>query len=767
MGENTHEKQEQLRAAYALNMCTVSVSQIVDYNDEYILEQEYEAILNNLNLEQMPKDEALLNILVKLLNVITFFRIDKVKRTQIEKKYQRRMKNAIWSAVPNIGVIVAGDPVTIGLSLATQVGIGYMNYRREKANAIADKEDSEVELRITAMEQLNALRRELFTTAWRLADEYKFPDRYRLTEGQISQYNDILMDPDELRKYERLMAVQDKFEAYLPFWYFMGHSAKYISEDNLNGLEPAAREHYRNQAKAHFEKFDSLNSFNILREDALTASFALEYVDLLLLEENPDKEKIARLIKTAVDMAGNANDILELCAVSYLKVGQTSEAEKLLRILVNEDYNTATNAKLLSRIYVSEYLKGSNPLARTEYGILATRVTPEWLFPMPERKEKNLILQDRKLQNKYLSDQRFDLQKEYRDAITQFIEKYIVLFNRIIPVPMDNPSDDYFLNTEEALKKRHQDVYNALESDSKNEYRHTIRESGYRFRYVELINEMLNSLDGLRLFRNSNSKDYMIVLIKKNLALASGDLKAIQEKLNKDNAFTIMDYDKIQNSLSFQKLTKEFFGALKEDLMESIGNIDSLDELDDVELDIVQFCRTQGIEERNPKPKGQISKTDRDIDNDYISKDILGRNEHDESVRGVIFEKMLAAVKEGADSIVEDSSNVELIVRGDQKFDLYFKNVKLRGDAFKTKTLAIIDDHSRADSDLFITCDGVVPVRHNKVDGLRDFNKIEYQGKSLNLGWPEEYSNRAVNLGKLYSLLEKLGKIRDNGRLNS
>ena len=45
---NKYELQEKLKAAYALNMCTVSVSQIVDYNDEYILEQEYEAILNNL-----------------------------------------------------------------------------------------------------------------------------------------------------------------------------------------------------------------------------------------------------------------------------------------------------------------------------------------------------------------------------------------------------------------------------------------------------------------------------------------------------------------------------------------------------------------------------------------------------------------------------------------------------------------------------------------------------------------------------------------------
>ena len=762
MSENMHEMQEQLKAAYALNMCTVSVSQIVDYNDEYILEQEYEAILNNLNLEQMPKDDALLNILVKLLNVITFFRIDKIKRAQIEKKYQQRVKNAIWSAVPNIGVIVAGDPVTVGLSLATQVGIGYMNYRREKAHALADKEDAEIELRITAMEQFNALRRELFTTAWRLADEYKFPDRYRLTERQIAQYNAILMDTDEIRKYERLISVKDKFEAYLPFWYFLGHSAKFISEDKNNGLEPAARDYYSGKAKEYFEKYDSLNSFNILREDELTASFALEYVDLLLLEEKPDMDKIFRLIQTAVSMAGNACDILELCAVAYLKIGKTNEAERLLRILVNENYNTATNTKLLSRIYVSEFLKGTNPLAKTQYNILASRVTPAWMFPMPERRTENLMLQDVELTEQYLTNQRLDLQKEYEDAITQFIEKYIILFNRIIPVPVNDAKDEYFLNTETALKRRRQDVYDALISDEGNEYRRAIRESGYRFRYVELINEMLRSLDDLRLFRENEAKESMISLIRGNLIAASGDLKEIQEKLNQDGAFTIVDYERIQKSFSFQKLTKEFFDTLLEKISAGIDSVKSLDELDDLELDVVQFCRVQDITERDPNPSGKIGKPDSDGENDYISQDVLGEDEHDESFSRVAFQKMLSIVKESADSIVEDSSKVEMIVRGEQKFELYFKNVKLQGDAFKGKTLAILDDHSSADSDLFITCDGVVQVKHNKVDGLRSFDKIEYQGKSIKFGWPQEYSNKAVNLGNLYTLLEKLRDIRNN-----
>ena len=144
MDEKRYTQEEQLKAAYALNVCTVSVSQIIDYNDLYILEQEYDAILNNLNLENMPKDEALLKILVELLNTITFFRIQEIKKEQIEKKYQDRIKNAIWSAIPNIGVIVTGgNPIAIGAAIATQIGAGYMNYRREKAQAVSEKKDSE------------------------------------------------------------------------------------------------------------------------------------------------------------------------------------------------------------------------------------------------------------------------------------------------------------------------------------------------------------------------------------------------------------------------------------------------------------------------------------------------------------------------------------------------------------------------------------------------------------------------------------------------
>jgi len=71
-----YTEEEKIRAAYALNLWTVSISQIVDYNDSYILEQEYSTIMNNLNLENMPKDEALKDVINEILDQIVELRMD-------------------------------------------------------------------------------------------------------------------------------------------------------------------------------------------------------------------------------------------------------------------------------------------------------------------------------------------------------------------------------------------------------------------------------------------------------------------------------------------------------------------------------------------------------------------------------------------------------------------------------------------------------------------------------------------------------------------
>ena len=139
------------------------------------------------------------------------------------------------------------------------------------------------------------------------------------------------------------------------------------------------------------------------------------------------------------------------------------------------------------------------------------------------------------------------MQSAYNDIIEQFIDKYIVLFNKIIPIPVNDVSDDYFRNTESSIKRRRQDVYEALENDSRNEYRQLIRESGFRFRYIELLNNMLSALDTISLFRESEFKDDLIQMIRYNLEEASVDLKKIQNNLNVENGFSFMDYESFRD----------------------------------------------------------------------------------------------------------------------------------------------------------------------------------------------------------------------------
>ena len=448
-------EKEKLKAAYALNLCTVSVSQIIEYNDVNFLENEYNTILNNLNLEEMPKDEALLQILKQLLDVITFFKIQEGDKKMLEYAYQQKMKNAVWSAIPNPAVILTGgSPISMAVSLASQVGIGYMNYRKEKAKIALENEEKKWQLQRSAIEQFNALRRELFDTAWRLADEYNFPDNYRLTENQITQFNKILLDTDNIRKFERLTYISDKFEAYPPFWYYLGNAANSIYQENCN---EEFGQSFKNDAIKCFDKFFKLTQSNLLREDQLIASAALEKFDLI--EDHDEKIKLLQLASTST----TSLDVKQLCAISYLKMQETVACCELLKMLVNEQYNETLNAQLLSKLYVEQFMSNSVNDAEKNYKLLESRLNKPILFPMPDETENNehlgkifieqqkknfisniaetfeiYIVKKESEYNNYLLDKSGDLKTK--------IVNFIKTINDDINILMNNPTPGFVLN---------------------------------------------------------------------------------------------------------------------------------------------------------------------------------------------------------------------------------------------------------------------------------------------------------------------------------
>ena len=83
-------ERRKLKAACALNMCMVSLSQIVDYQNLEILKMEYDSILNNLNLEKVIKDEALLKALQAIMDACHFYILHAKDKEILKKKQQAR-----------------------------------------------------------------------------------------------------------------------------------------------------------------------------------------------------------------------------------------------------------------------------------------------------------------------------------------------------------------------------------------------------------------------------------------------------------------------------------------------------------------------------------------------------------------------------------------------------------------------------------------------------------------------------------------------------
>lgn len=707
-----YSDEEKVRAAYALNMCMISVSQIIDYDDLNILEQEYEGILNNLNLEMMPKDEALLSIIKQLLDTITFFRLEEGDKKLIDREYQLKMKNAIWSAVPNLGLIVAGgNPVTMAISLASQVGIGYMNYRRVKSENQLEYDKQKWQLQRSAMEQFNGLRRELFDTAWRLADTYKFPDEYRLTERQIRQYDEILMDNDEIRRYERLTTIKDRFIAYPPFWYHYGSTANFISRDKSLNLSDESRMQYRLEALDHFETYWEKNRFALLREDRLASSCALEHVDLL--DKDRDRAKIAELLDKAVKFSGYTNDILQLCAVAYLKIDEKEKASELLRILVNEEYNITVNAQILSSLYVNRVLTDNDMIARTKYETLATRVNPNYLFGMPAI---GMNADEEELNNDFCERQEELLKKKFGAVINYCVNEFDIRLGKILPSPKSNEKyqDDYFM--EAGMRQRLEDIKELFGAHyparKRNEYLERVSQSGFVNAYFEELNRFFDVISGLNCIRD---RQILQDIIRKKIVELSPSINALVKKME-EKRVSSEDMCKL---LAFTSVNvyEEFVVELKNQIDLSILGMTNMSMYANADSALRNFCEDHMIPEPDILMEdGKDVSPDKDGTNTYFSMELLGeegRNYQEKRSRYLEIERIII---KHADEMNRISEKASVYFHDSAEFNLYFENSKLKNHKdILQQTIAIYDDKSMHNVDIMFTAEGVVPIVRGNV----------------------------------------------------
>lgn len=722
--EKQYTEDEKWKAAYALNLCTVSISQIIEYNDLRFMDKEYDNILNNLNLEMMPKDEALLDVLKQILDVITFFKIQDKERQLLDKEYQQKMKDAIWSAAPNPSVIMSGGSggwIGLAVTAAISVGTGYMNYRKEKAKIGLEQERKEWELERSLMEQLHGLRRQLFETSWRLADEYKFSDNLRLTERQIKQFNEMLQDDDSLRQYYRLEYVKDQYQAYPPFLYYLGSAALNVAKKFE--YDDSVSKQYLEKANAHFDEFfEKIKVQNkLLREDPVVAQCAFEYIatielkdskKLLTIDQNEKKRLIGEKLDCAVKSSGNSLDVLQMCALNYLASDRANEAIRILKMLVNEYYNVSSNAQLLSMLYVKNVSIGEYD-ADADYRLLV-RTCPYKIefYPMPINR-KNIDFKE--LDGVFCEKQKKHLAERYLKAMEAFVGQSEKAFNDIW-------SSDY-------------DISNGIIS------------------YFEDFANAVKALCG----------DSGVNMVHTNLTRAFDKIKS---KTNLDILFSDVS---LRAEYKFDFFVKDTVVNIVSDFFNRLGRANEFKSLSKLETELLNFCNKYSlVSDKNEIIVDQSNQVS-------IESILTGKSIAQLKHENMRFEKLMTAIKSSnlnSQIIPSNSKEVECFYQGTQKCEEYVDEHEL---PLKGRVLAVIVDKKATMwkyQDIVFTTESLYVVSRRSNETIKTIYEIQnYEDVKVNKnntalehGEEEVYNQDAkgIDYAALSDLIYNLRKIVDN-----
>lgn len=800
-----------IMAAYALNLCTVSVTQIIDYKDLNIMEQEYEMILNNLNLQNMPDDDALLDILKQILNTVTFFKIDQKEREFVERDYQQRMKNAVWSAVPNVGALIATGlsqgPAMMAVSLTASVGTAYMNYRKQKADNRLVYERELWQLEKSAIEQFDGLKRELFDTAWRLSKHFGFEDKLRLSERQIHQYNSILMDTDDDRRYDRLEAIADFFKAYPPFWYQFGHTANLIAlnahnkitekqfeidrieenritdanknEDQIYEELLVAKQEienfqkietiYRMKAKDHFETFQKINEFGLLREDKIAAMCDLEYVELLLQLGEYEKKDLLILLQNSAHKSGNSLEIIQLCIFAYMKLGETELAEKYLKILVNEGYNSIMNAQILSSLYVFNFFNGKDRAeSRWNHYVLGKRVPAKYLFPMPKDVNEN----KEELEKQFIYVQKFSLLKKYEIVLNELTKRYSNRFNKCIPLYEGMEVDEgCFDDTYDNRVMMKAQLSNRIARDKNKWFINQLAEEDILVEYMKVLQEFFSKIS--RLIEQENNQlfrfDYQF-LKEDILSPLSKNANEIEEfRLSIHNAEC--DGDELLNLLfgkyTFMYFTQEMLETFTGMITEKIQRMNNMNDITSDEAKLFQFCNENRLSITTEKYV-QDAYNQSDSGNDFLIEQLLGNDEYNRlKERNDLRKELLELIEKycSNNKIIKRSNKSQLYICGKNDYELeqYFRKIK-GNNYLKSDVLAVIEERGLSEwfnyTDLWLTTDGLVIVKADKYNAkCTRYGYVTLESDEIKCGKMKYSNEEDVDIMVLWNLISEIKKI--------
>jgi tetratricopeptide (TPR) repeat protein len=306
---------EQLQVLQCLNQIAVSLTHIMNYNDKVVLDQEYNNIINNLNLSKIP-DADIITLLQELMDLLTSSKIQEHERAHLmrnyEKNIQEELKKRLRSRIFDTDLVL--NPYTTVLNAMLNVGSFYFNYRSQIDQYRKEADEKAWQIEAKTLEGLNQFYKKLLKYSWDLMRRYNFPDEWRLDEKQLSTYTAILKERDPELRYRKLERIERSFQKFPPYWYYRGQTAMDIGR--------------RDEALRCFDQFQSIHQ-GIFRKDPYAASTAMCRTMLAGEAASPDaiRKDLERILANSDD--ADWSNIL-FAAMQYARLGDAETAGKLI-----------------------------------------------------------------------------------------------------------------------------------------------------------------------------------------------------------------------------------------------------------------------------------------------------------------------------------------------------------------------------------------------------------------------------------------------------
>ena len=239
--DNTNIQSESMResknAVLALNYLHASLNKIKMYNDKRVLEDEYDNIINNINLTAI-NDKEIVDIITKLMDTLSAFRLKEMDKERFKKIYEQKLQSALSDSLLQVGANIKSgvligqvmDPATAVILIANSTKNAYKNYTSTQENAKDELAESMWKLKKNDISELNKIRKEFLITYWKIMKRYNIPDNWRITEKQLTRFVNVTKETDEKKKYRQLLRMKNELAMLPTFWFELSLSAHSLGE---------------------------------------------------------------------------------------------------------------------------------------------------------------------------------------------------------------------------------------------------------------------------------------------------------------------------------------------------------------------------------------------------------------------------------------------------------------------------------------------------------------------------------------------------------